>query len=114
MLAPGTVDPANRVWSRRLSLKRLSAHISPSGGLKRNFHFDPKNGYDCSPIPPVPVNMKQLSSGSPEVCDNRYYDVRNKYYVYLPAWVDFLAGKLGEAATYDLSVHGVSPVPPAP
>ena len=40
-------------------------------------------------------------SAAPEVCDNRYcyYDALHKDYVYLPAWVDFLEGKLGDAAT---------------
>ncbi len=55
-------------------------------------------------------------SATPEVCDNRYcyYDALHKDYVYVPAWVDFLAEKLGDAATYDLIVHGVSPLPATP
>ena len=42
-------------------------------------------------------------SDKPELCDNRYcyYDVLHKDYIYLPAWVDFLIEKLGNAATYE-------------
>jgi hypothetical protein len=53
-------------------------------------------------------------SAAPEVCDNRYCYPLQKDYVYLPAWVDSLAGKLGEAFTYDLIEHGVSPAPAVP
>lgn len=52
---------------------------------------------------------------NPEVCDNRYcyYDVIHKDYVYTSSWVGFLAEKLGDAATYDLIVHGLNPLPAA-
>jgi hypothetical protein len=52
---------------------------------------------------------------SPELCDNRYcyYDAVHRDYIYTPAWVDFLAEKLADAATYDLIVHGVRPAPAA-
>jgi len=47
-------------------------------------------------------------SDTPELCDNRYcyYDVLHKDYIYTPAWVDFLAEKLGDAAIYDLVLKG--------
>lgn len=48
------------------------------------------------------------SSATPEVCDNRYcyYDVVHKDYVYTQAWVDFLAEKLTDPASYALVVDG--------
>ena len=53
---------------------------------------------------------------SPELCDNRYcyYDAVHKDYIYTSGWVDFLVDKLGDPATYDLIVHGISPAPAAP
>jgi len=50
-------------------------------------------------------------SENPELCDNRYcyYDAVHKDYIYTPAWVDFLAEKLTDQATYDLVLRGIAP-----
>lgn len=47
------------------------------------------------------------TSPSPEVCDNRYcyYDTVHKDYIYTPAWVQFLAGKLTDVPTYEMIVR---------
>jgi len=50
-------------------------------------------------------------SAAPEACDNRYcyYDVLHKDYIYMPAWVEFLVGKLSDAATYAIVIEGATP-----
>jgi hypothetical protein len=37
------------------------------------------------------------------------YDAVHKDYIYTPAWVDFLAEKLIDQATYDLVLRGIAP-----
>jgi Protein of unknown function (DUF3644) len=50
-------------------------------------------------------------SADPTACDNRhcYYDVVHKDYVYTPAWVEFLVGRLSDPATYDQVIRKKAP-----
>jgi hypothetical protein len=43
-------------------------------------------------------------AADPTVCDNRYcyYDAVHKDYIYTPAWVEFLVGRLSDLTNYDL------------
>ncbi len=49
-------------------------------------------------------------SVDPTACDNRhcYYDVAHKDYIYTPAWVEFLVGRLSNPGTYDQVIRNVT------